>query len=1032
MEAHSELRLVTCLFIDIVGSTDATVRLGPERMQRLLGEAFAQMSGTIQAHGGVVEKYIGDAILGTFGIPISHPDDAERALRAADACVRWASEWAASGGLSVRAGLETGDLLVDPRALETSQRMVIGESINLAARLQSHAEPGQVVVGPRCHEATAAFATFEPFGGLDLKGFGSVDAWRFTGFGQTQANVEMEFVGREPELATLAAAFEASRGGAPRLALIVGPPGQGKSRLAREAIRRAGTFTVLEARCRPEAGANSPLRQLVEAEAGASNAETVRDRIVRLLGAEEGGDVASAVNHSAGLAVDDGLLAISRYEQRELIARAWERYLAASSTNSPICLLIEDLHWGDPVLLRVVDYVTSGSSGAVLALGTARPEFVATANLRPRDGRIEVELGPLDDAAATLLAGLAGGDGDRVSASVERAAGNPLFLIELAKVRLNGSRLPVTVQAAIAARLDELAPEDREMIQFTSVAGEIFGVHDAVVLGDREPADAVAALGRVAQLGFVAPIGAQYRFHHALVRDVVYGRLPVTERMPLHARYAVDGVEAGDVVAQAHHWWEALKPPEAAWVWSDPDRHSRMRRDAYRTHFAAAARLEERNAYEEALAVYERAVELSESTLERAEAEAEVGRLFARQGLGDDAWQHRLTALELYAEASEAPPAKLFTQMLEPATFNWGWFKQLPADEEVVHLLHEGERLARASGDNVALAHVLAERASFTEDTAGTEELERLLDASDPIPFADAAQRMATVYSWAGRIDDSVALFDRVFDELIPAGAHINTPEALPWFGRAAFDGGDLAKAERLARDLDAESLHRSVHTRSHYFALLALIAFGRGDWQALGDARDELLALADNNPEVGFCLLSAAAMGFGAASQVLAGAPLGADIDAVVHRQIGDSDPAEAAAVLLPKAMTGDAAALERGLAGYQPGARLWDRYRVWDVADLMPAIAMTMLERWDELPRVLARLDELAGYGGRLAGAVAEAIREEERAQVGGAPPRHARLRELGYLGISKLLRFRPTANIGGGLADNVLYEDREPVSE
>lgn len=188
MEAHSELRLVTSLFIDVVGSTEATVRLGPERMQRLLGDAFGELSGTIRAHGGVVEKYIGDAILGTFGIPVSYPNDAERALRAAQAASRWAADWATSGGLSMRAGLETGELLVDPRALETNQRMIIGESINLAARLQSFAEPGQIVVGPRFHEATSDVATYEPLGALELKGFGRpVEAFAVTALVPVQA-----------------------------------------------------------------------------------------------------------------------------------------------------------------------------------------------------------------------------------------------------------------------------------------------------------------------------------------------------------------------------------------------------------------------------------------------------------------------------------------------------------------------------------------------------------------------------------------------------------------------------------------------------------------------------------------------------------------------------------------------------------------------------------------------------------------------------------------------------------------------------
>ena len=1013
METHSELRLVTCLFLDVVGSTDATMRLGPERMQRLLSDAFAELSGTIKAHGGVVEKYIGDAILGTFGIPISHPNDAEQALRAADAAARWASDWAAAGGLRLRAGIETGDLLADPKALETSQRMMIGEAINMAARLQTFAEPGQIVVGPRCHEATAAVATFEALGNLELKGFGHVDSWRFIGFRDAEPVPELEFVGREAELTALEAAFTAAAGGTSSLALIIGPPGQGKSKLARESIRRAGSFRVLEVRCRPEAGQDSPLRQLVEAEAGGATAEAVQDRITELLGPEDGGDVAAAVCHSSGLAVDQRLLAISRYEQRELIARAWERYLSAASSGTPTCILVEDLHWGDPVLLRVIDQVTSSDGGSLLALCTARPEFVPDEHMRPREGRVEIDLGPLDHAAATRLAHLVRGDDDPLSASVERAAGNPLFLIELVRVQQAGSRLPVTVQAAIAARLDELAPEDRALIQHVSVVGEAFGVHDATVLADRDATDVVAALLRAAQMGFVTPTGRQYRFHHALVRDVVYGQLPVTERMPLHARYAADGVDADDVIAQAHHWWEALKPPDAAWVWSDPERLARMRGEAYRIHFAAGVRLGERNAYEEALEVYQRAVELADTIGDRAAAEAEVGRLLARTARGDEAWAHRLTALELFAEARETPPADLYVQMLEPATFNWGWFNQLPADAEVIRLLNEGERIARASGDDVALAHLLAERASFTDDPTGAAEFERLLRAPDPVPFADAAQRMATVYSWAGRIDDAVALFDRVFDDLIPAGAHVNSPEGLAWFARAAFDAGDLVKADRVARELDTESANRSVHTRSHYHSVIALLAFGRGDWQALRAANDSISALVDANPEVGFCLLSAASVGFDAASRVLEGSPITTDIDAVVHRQIGDSEPVEAAAVLLPKVMTGDVAALERGLAAYHPGMRLWDRYRVWDPADLMAAISMTMLERWEQLRPVLARLDELAGYGARLGGAVADAIREEQRAATGGPPAAHAKLRELGYFGISELLRFRPAAS-------------------
>src|SRR5206468_6304405 len=137
------------------------------------------------------------------------------------------------------------------------------------------------------------------------------------------------------------------------------------------------------------------------------------------------------------------------------------------------------------------------------------------------------------------------------------------FIIELARSRSRPHDMPVTIQAAIAARLDELAPSERELLQHASVAGETFDVRDAALLNEREPAEVAGALGRIAHLGFVAPVSSRYRFHHALVREVAYGRLPVAERMALHALYAVDGVDPADVEALAHHWWEALKPPDA-------------------------------------------------------------------------------------------------------------------------------------------------------------------------------------------------------------------------------------------------------------------------------------------------------------------------------------------------------------------------------------------------------------------------------------------------------------------------------------
>jgi class 3 adenylate cyclase/tetratricopeptide (TPR) repeat protein len=1009
MDAHAERRLVTCLFIDVVGSTDATVRLGPERMQRLLSEAFGEMSATITNHGGTVEKYVGDAIFALFGAPVAHADDAERALRAAEACARWSSAPTASGArLGVRVGVETGEALVDLAAVEHRQRMAVGECVNIAARLQQQAEPGEIVVGPTSHQATAEVANFEPLGTLDLKGLGELDAWRFTEFSATDGLHQVTFVGREAELRVLGDALQRAARGTSTLALIVGPPGQGKSRLATEAINRSGAARTIQARCRPgaEAGLNTPLRQLVNADLPEATPEGIRNRLSALIGEQDGAEAAAAVSHSAGLAVDERLLVLGRMEQRELIAHAWRQYLAAVARESSLIAWIEDIHWADPVLLRIIDNLTSDLEAPVLVIATARPEFVGSAHLRPRENRMQIDLEPLDPHSAELLAREAG-DG-RTDAS--RAAGNPLFIIELARSRSETNDMPVTVQAAIEARLDELSPIERELLQRASVAGEAFDVRDAALLDEREPAEVAGALGRIAHLGFVGLVGSTYRFDHALVREVAYGRLPIAERMALHARYAEEGVDPADAEALAHHWWEALGAPDAKWVWEVAPRLAGMRRDAFRAHLAAGRHLEERNAYEESLEAYSRAVELADDAADIAAAEASLGRAYARQGRGDEAWEHQLRAIASFADAGSGPPGELYADMLEIATLNWGYFKHLPDDAEVLRLLDEGERVARTSGDDVALARLLAERASFTDNLAGSDEMMRFVGSPDAVRFADAAQRMGMLYVWNGKISSATELFQKVFERLIPAGGIINEPEGLMWYAVAALNAGDLARANELADRLLEESARRSVHTRQHAYGVKALLQLAEGAWDGLKATTRELRQLVEANPDTGFCLIGASATGYGAIADIVAGRPLPAHLDEFIARMVDESALIQTSTVMVPKVMAGEDGALAQGLRAYAPDLRLWDRARAWDASDLMPAIALTMLERWSELGPSLARLDKFSTGGGRLAAAAAAAIREEAAAAKGGPAPTHGQLLALGCSGISELLHFRP----------------------
>jgi hypothetical protein len=271
---------------------------------------------------------------------------------------------------------------------------------------------------------------------------------------------------------------------------------------------------------------------------------------------------------------------------------------------------------------------------------------------------------------------------------------------------------------------------------------------------------------------------------------------------------------------------------------------------------------------------------------------------------------------------------------------------------------------------------------------------------------------MAQVFLWNGEIDRAMALYHTVFDRLVPDGAFINEPEALVWYSVTAFHAGDLPEANELAARLAEVAAHRSAHTRQHLYGLQARLQMARGDWADVAATTHELAQLVEANPDTGFCLLGAAAAGYGAIADVLVGRSLPEGLDVFVARLLPESTLIQASSVMVPKVMAGEQVDLKDAFRSYAPDLPLWDRQWVWDVGDLMPAIALTMLERWDELGPSLARLDTFAAGGSRVAAATAAAIREEEAAAKGGPAPTHGELHALGCVGISKLLRFRPTS--------------------
>ncbi len=398
-------------------------------------------------------------------------------------------------------------------------------------------------------------------------------------------------------------------------------------------------------------------------------------------------------------------------------------------------------------------------------------------------------------------------------------------------------------------------------------------------------------MGGWCTLASLSLLAREYQFHHVLIRDVAYGRLPLTTRMSLHARYAERGVGRDDVVARAHQLWEATNPAVAEAVWESGAQYKELRQQAFDAQLAAGRQLESWNQYEQAEVAYSRAVELATDAAQRGHALAEQGRVMARQGKGDDAWTARLAAIDAYAHAETDAPAVLYADMLEIATLNWGYFHQVPSDDDIKRLLDDGIQVAESGADDVSLARLRMESAAYFGDASGVGDVMAKLDSPDAVRFADAAHRSAQVLMWSGDFTRSLQIYGRVFDDLLPRGGLINEPEAFIWYGLDAFLAGDLELAASLVKRAEADlAKGRSAHTSSHVLGLTALNSIGRGDWQELARIADEMEQLLVVNPDNAFCLIGGAAVGYGGVGRIIAGVPLPNDLAAEAARMIEES----------------------------------------------------------------------------------------------------------------------------------------------
>jgi class 3 adenylate cyclase len=997
-----ERRGVTVLSIELVHRAHDAVP-DPERLKRAFVRAAAEIRRLIEAHGGRVEQAGGATMHALFGAPVAHPDDPARALAAGADCVRWAERDAHDAvGVALRVGVESGHAIVDlgsaPHVSPT-----VGACVSVAARLRQLASPGEVVAGPACRVAAEDRAIFDAPVEIDDPSVGRIAAARYLGVRPVATRPALPLVGRGAELTLLQAAWQRARSGRSTLVVVSGPPGQGKSRLIEEftaSIEADALVRVARIRVAGALAARNPLGALLGVPGTTLSTESLSSSLTALFpDASERQHIAAALGRSAGLGASGELAARSKAEVQDELVNGWRRYVAAMTRERPLVFCIEDLHWAEAEAVQLVDRLTYASDLPLMVVATARPEFRAAALLRSGGNRFFMALDALGPDHALELARLAGASD---AAATDRAAGNPLFIVELARARTHGSTgVPMTIEGAIGARLDELPVQDRELLQRAAIVGDAFTVREASVVSARSVDHVARTLDRLVESMFLDPAPGGARFGHALIRDVAYGRLPATERLRLHVLYAREALSPDDVEAAAHHLWQAVGSDEAAWVWEGSDEAAQLRVEARQALVAAARRYGARCAYQRGIECCERAATLCSDDLQRAEVERLLADISVAGGDADEAVLHYIRSRALFREAGDAPPS-LYPDFLEPAIYTAGMFREAPGTAVVEEWLQEGEAVARRAGDASALARILALRAYRAHDIARLSQALRLIDAiPDPTPLQTCLVHAAILENRAAEFAAARDTYRRLDAVALAAG---RADRDFEFRGILALNVGEIDEAARMADLFIAATAGRGPHLKTHAYREQAHVLLARGDWRALCELADRTDELVARSPDTAFCYAVTTVRAFALVAHA-------------IEARRGDAER-----LLPPVEVPLQAEPLEResllmlvyGALGRRDAVRSLvgelDRTRTrrfWFFLRTY-AVALTMLEAWDELEPALEELKAVANRSAYVA-AMVDAMREESRAARGGERASHAALRSRGYTGWSQLIGFR-----------------------
>jgi class 3 adenylate cyclase/tetratricopeptide (TPR) repeat protein len=862
---QGERKLATVIFADLVGSTELGGSQDPERTRALLERFYDAMAAEIERAGGTVEKFVGDAVMAAFGAPTSLEDHAERALHAALAMQRRLRELFGES-LALRIGVNTGNVVVGkPRE---GSSFVTGDAVNVAARLEQAAEPGQILVGERTvasvrgafefAEAQTIKAKGKPEGVEGRRLLGALSLMRPRGVG----GLRRAFVGRDGEMQLLESTYErVVREHEARLITILGDAGVGKTRLVREFWERLGARSPeplrRTGRCLSYGQGITywPLAEVLKEHFAILESDPPTAVLERL-------ESRQMLGLTLGLDVAEGLHPLAA---RDRFQDAWVEFLDELVAERPTVILIEDVHWAEEQLLDLLERLVRDTRGPLLMIATARPELLEQ---RPGWGsRIHATTMNLEalssEDAVRMLDELLGGKlptGLR-DVVIKRAEGNPFFVEELIGTlidrqlleRQNGSwrmadlpadfAVPDTVQAVVAARVDLLEPDEKEALQAASVIGRIFWagpVYELVQgarpdLGILEERDFIRR-----RAGSTIAGDREYAIKHALTREVAYASLPKARRARLHAAFAhwlERTAEGRDEYAPllAHHYAEAVRPEDVDLAWAGTAGELEDLRASALTWLPRAAELAiGRFEIDDGLALLHRALHLEPEEAARAALWRAVGRANVFKFDGEAFWLAMQNSLE---GSDRATAADTYSQLAFHTATRAAMWKRRP-DRALIEGwieraldLSDTETPARA---RALIASTYFDPETFAEAAQQASELADRLDDMELRSWAWAA-RSETAFA-RGDYDEAFAWAQRRFD-IVP---ELTDPDHIALIYMFSLDScialGRLDEARRIAEAHDEVTRSLTPHHRMHAVGLLLNVEQAAGRWTMVRD----------------------------------------------------------------------------------------------------------------------------------------------------------------------------------------------------